>query len=127
MDQMYGLAAWLVRFKGISFEKGNYGVCCVSLANGGNKAYPEASYELQIFPVREGTGPDHPHWRMAGEPEMIVQFHGLNDVAASAIPHVVVNSVVKGGLPPTKAKRPEWFVLLSGLFKKLGASQPRFV
>lgn len=126
MDQMYGLAYWLVRFRGISFECGDYVVTCVSLANGGAKAYKDATHELQVFPVRAETSPDDAYWRLGGEPTMVVQFHGLNDASAAAIPHVVAKSIVLGGLPPTKAKRPEWFVLLKGLLGKLGASKPVF-
>jgi hypothetical protein len=127
MDQMYGLSAWLVRFKGISFEQGTFGVACVSLANGGQRVYAGATHELQIFPVPESTGPEHAYWRLSGDPEMVVQFHGLNDVAAAAIPHVIANAIVKGGLEPRRRRLREWRQLIGGLLKKLGASPPRFV
>jgi hypothetical protein len=127
VPQTHCLAAWLVQHEGRDFKKGTYGVSLVSLDGGGKKVYPKATHELQIVPVRDDANPDAAYWPLSGEPEFVVQFHGLPEPAAAAIPHVVANTCIKGGLAPVRARTTEWAAILIALFERLGGSAPRFV
>lgn len=120
------LSSWIVRFDDVG-QHGCWAVSCVSLVRGGVKAYPLATHEVQVFPVPPGSDPDIPRWKLIGAPEMVFQFHGMGNDASAAVPHVIVNSAVNGGLAPTMANRKVWNQILSALFLRLGGSRPRFL
>jgi len=120
------LSSWLFQFDDVG-DHGRFVVVCVNLERFGHKVYPKATHEVHVVPVPDDANPDARRWKLSGEPELVLQFHGLGDPASSAVPEVIVNSAINGGLAPRRRNTKTWGTILTTLFLKLGGSRPRFI
>lgn len=82
------------------------------------RVYPEAEYEFQIRTLDPEVSPT-PHPDMVDEgydyidpPDVIEQFHGINDRQAQALCSMAIQEILDGHLSPDENFRAEWDKLI---------------
>lgn len=75
------------------------------------KKYPDAQHELQVLAIHPDALPDPDDtstWKYMMPPDVVEQFHGLNDEQTVQLATMLVAHVCKGLLSPDSDWRARW-------------------
>ncbi len=90
-----------------------------------HKKYPEAEFEFMIYGLDPGQPlPDVDAWGAASmpllrNPEVVEQFHGLDDTKARRLLMITVKAIVHGKASPDSDWRSDWARTIPGTVKHL--------
>lgn len=96
------------------------------------KAYPEAQYEFQIrtidpddFPTPDPDLIDE-GYEFLEPPDVVEQFHGIDDAQAQALCARAIRSILKGDISPDQDFRAKWNTLIGKMVEELSSDRHLF-